>query len=134
MEKIIYHLVDACNSHDAEGVAALYSEDYVGQDVAESHLQYGQPGIRHSVGLYLSAFPDVKLTAEEIIRQDGRAALVWSARGTHLGPLLNIPATGRLVVIRGVSVLTIVNNKISRALYVWDLAGLLRELALLPEL
>ena len=59
---------------------------------------------------------------------------MWTARGTRRGPLLNIPATGRQVEVRGVSVLTYRERKLFRALYLWDLAGLLRDIGLLPSL
>ncbi len=134
MKTIISALIDAWNSHDAERGAALYSEDYQGQDVAEPRAQTGRDGIRQSVSQYVHAFPDIQLRAEKIIEQDDQIALVWSAQGTHLGALLNIPATGRCIAMRGVSVLRVEENQISQALYIWDVAGVLRDMALLPEL
>jgi steroid delta-isomerase-like uncharacterized protein len=83
---------------------------------------------------YFDAFPDLHFTPEEIIVQDDRAVLAWIGRGTHRGKLMNIPATGRSVEIRGVSLLTIKDNQVQRGLYIWDVAGLLRTLGLLPEL
>jgi hypothetical protein len=47
---------------------------------------------------------------------------------------MHIPPTGRKIAVRGISVLTIENGKITRGLYVWDAAGLLRTIGLLPEL
>lgn len=47
---------------------------------------------------------------------------------------MNIPATGRSVKVRGVSMMTIAGGPIQRTWRVWDLAGLLRTLGLLPEL
>ena len=56
------------------------------------------------------------------------------AHGTHLGTLMNIPASGRSVSVRGVSVFTLAAGQVSRATYIWDVAGLLRTIGLLPEL
>jgi hypothetical protein len=47
---------------------------------------------------------------------------------------MNIPPTGRAIVLHGVSLLTVSSGKITRASYLWDVAGLLRCLGLLPEL
>ena len=47
---------------------------------------------------------------------------------------MHIPPTGRKIAVRGISVLTIENEKITSGLYVWDAAGLLRAIGLLPEL
>jgi predicted ester cyclase len=59
---------------------------------------------------------------------------VWTARGTHRGSVMNIPPTGRAINVRGVSVLTIENAQVKNAIYIWDVAGLLRNIGLLPEL
>jgi predicted ester cyclase len=59
---------------------------------------------------------------------------MWNVRGTHQGTLMNIPPTGRQISVRGVSLLTIENAKVRRATYIWDVAGLLRAVGLLPEL
>jgi hypothetical protein len=47
---------------------------------------------------------------------------------------MRIPPTGRSIAVRGTSVLTVESGKIIRGLYVWDVAGLLRSIGLLPEL
>jgi ketosteroid isomerase-like protein len=46
----------------------------------------------------------------------------------------DIPPTGREIEVRGVSLLTVEDGKITHGLNVWDTAGLLRALRLLPEL
>ena len=134
MDTIVIDLIIAWNSHDADRVAALYAEDYVGTDLAEAAPQRGREGIRQSMIRYFQAFPDVHFAVEDTIHNGKRIVLVWSVQGTHTGPLLNIPPTGRRILVRGVSVLSLEAGKISRGLYVWDLAGLLRSMALLPEL
>jgi hypothetical protein len=47
---------------------------------------------------------------------------------------MNIPPTGHMVKVRGTSLIVVEGGKIRRALRIWDLAGLLRDLKLLPEL
>jgi hypothetical protein len=40
---------------------------------------------------------------------------------------------GHDIAVRGTSGLTIDNGKITRRLYIWDVAGILRSTGLLPE-
>jgi steroid delta-isomerase-like uncharacterized protein len=134
MDKLMLDLLSAWNSHDTSLLAALYSEDFEGQDIGEPTPQQGPSGVVQSFSRYLRAFPDIAFCAEESIQAGDRTVLVWSAQGTHLGPLMNIPATGRPIVLRGVSVFTVKAGKISRALHLWDMAGVLRMMMLLPEL
>lgn len=134
IKRLITSLVEAWNIHDADRVASFYAPDYQGMDVGQATPQRGLEGIRASVAHYLRAFPDLQLTGEEVLVEENRAALVWMAQGTHLGPLLNIPATGRAIQVRGVSVLTVERDKITSGLYIWDVAGMLRSIGLLTEL
>ncbi|HUY99818.1 MAG TPA: ester cyclase [Thermomicrobiaceae bacterium] len=131
---IVDALTEAWNSGDPERIADHYAPDYVGIDVAQSTPQLGPEAVRRSVARYREAFPDLRLTTSATVTQDDRIALFWVARGTHRGPLLNIPPTGRAVEVRGVSLLSVSGGKVTEALYVWDLAGLLRDVGLLPDL
>jgi steroid delta-isomerase-like uncharacterized protein len=90
--------------------------------------------VRDAFGRYLEAFPDLKLAVEDTFVQGNRAVQLWNAQGTHSGRFMNIPSTGRTVTVRGVSILTIENSKIKRALHLWDVAEFLRAVRLLPEL
>lgn len=127
-------LTDAWNSHEPQRVAALCAADYQGENVGEATPHCGPKGIAASVATYLTAFPDLRFTVEEVVVQGNRVVQVWRAHATHRGPLMNIPPTGLRIEVRGASVLQYRGNKLYRALYIWDVAGLLREIGLLPEL
>jgi steroid delta-isomerase-like uncharacterized protein len=132
--QLVIELVEAWNSHDLDRAAEFYTDDFEGSDVAQPIPQLGPEGIRQSLTLYFQALPDLHFTAEKIIIQDDQAVLVWTAVGTHGGKVMNIPPTGRPIRVQGVSILTITDSKIKKASYIWDVAGLLRNLGLLPEL
>jgi steroid delta-isomerase-like uncharacterized protein len=132
--RLITDLVDAWNTHDLDQIAAFYAPDYEGVDVAYSTPRRGREDIRQTMARYLQAFPDLRVTIEALIVQDNRAALAWLGRGTHQGKLMNIPPTGREVLVRGTTFFTIHNCHITHGLHVWDVAGALRAIGLLPEL
>ncbi len=131
---LLREVLDAWNAHDADRLAGFYAPEYVGVDVADAAPQTGRPGIRQAALRYFAAFPDLDVRADEMVVEGGRVAVVWTARGTHRGVLMNIPASGRAVEVRGVSVLVVRNQQIARAFTMWDVAGFLRTLGLLPEL
>ena len=127
-------LLDAWNAHNVERIRSFYAPEYEGVDVGQAEPQLGPQGIHQTALRLLQAFPDLRFVEEETVVQDDRAVLVWTAHGTHKGKLMRIPPTEREVVVRGTSLLTVENGKIVRGLYIWDVAGLLRSLGLLPEL
>jgi steroid delta-isomerase-like uncharacterized protein len=132
--ELIRELLEAWNQHDPNRVAKLYAPEYEEEDVAAVGKHRGPNAARGTFILYLRAFPDLTLTAEEALVDGDRVALSWILCGTHRGRLMNIPATGRQVRVRGVSLMTVRDGQIAHTTRVWDLAGLLRTFGLLPEL
>ncbi len=132
--QLLTHLLEAWNAHDLERASALYASDYEGIDVGEARPQHGRQAVRQTLERYFAAFPDLHFTAKDTIIQGNRVAVIWSAQGTHQGHLMNIPPTGRAVTVRGITILTIEGNQARRGIFMWDVAGLLRSLGLLPEL
>lgn len=134
LARLAAQLTDAWNSHDPQRVAALCAADYEGENIGEAAPHRGPEGMAASVAAYLAAFPDIHFTVEDAVIQGERVVQVWRAHATHSGPLMNIPSTGRRIAVRGASLLTFRTGKLLRATYIWDVAGLLREIGLLPEL
>ena len=124
----------AWNSHEIENVLCFYSSQYVGEDVGQAFLLRGHEGIRIMLENYWRAFPDLEFILTDMVVQDSRVVTVWMAEGTHQGTILNIPPTGRRVAVRGVSIIDVRDGLVVRGQYIWDLAGMLRHMGLLPEL
>ena len=134
MSEFLNGFMTAWNAHDARAVAAHYAPDCEDVDIARLMPQYGPDSVRRTLLYYLRAFPDLQVTLDEAIVNDERVAMYWTWTGTHRGTFMNIPATGHHVTVRGSSLVTLKEGKIQRAVRIWDLAGLLRDLKLLPEL
>ena len=131
---ILRGIVDAWNAHELEQIVSFFAPDYEGVDVAQTTAVYGLEGVYASTRLYLDAFPDFHITQERAVIEGDNAVLVWTVCGTHRGKFMHIPPTGRFATVRGVSILTFMDGKIYRGQYMWDVAGLLRAIGLLPEL
>ena len=124
----------AWNSHDMEQVLRFYSSQYIGEDVGQAFLLRGHEGIRTMLENYWQAFPDLEFTVTDTVVHDSRVVNVWMAEGTHQGTIMNIPPTGHRVIVRGVSIIDVEGGLVVRGQYIWDLAGMLRHMRLLPEL
>jgi len=49
-----------------------------------------------------TAFPDLKADLAVMVADEDSIAFAYTLSGTHKGPLMGIPATGKKVSIRGV--------------------------------
>ena len=127
-------LFAAWNAHDITAVLGHYAADYEELDVARAQPVRGHTEVRRLMTYYLRAFPDLSITLDDCLSADDRLALYWTWQGTQRATFMNIPPTGLRVSVRGTSLVVLTEGKIRRAVRIWDLAGLLRDLKLLPEL
>lgn len=130
----ISSLIVAWNSHCMEKVQPFYHFDFEVVDVGQAAPGRGVEGLKQTTAYYWQAFPDLCIIQNDLLVQENEIALFWTATGTHRGAIWNVPATGRYISICGVSHLQLQENKIVKAYVLWDVAGLLRAIKLLPEL
>jgi steroid delta-isomerase-like uncharacterized protein len=127
-------IIDAWNSRTDEEIISFYSPTYVVEDITAGRIREGWEGLKQWTQSVFTAFPNLKYTLITDIEQDDKLVLHWLAKGNHQGPLMKIPATGKNVFIHGMSVLHLENGKVIRGQVMWDLAGVLRQIGLLPEI
>lgn len=132
--QVAHALITAWNAHDPEAIAALYAPDFVGQDVAQAEPHRGPRAMRKLTAFYFRAFPDLHVTLDDLVVEGGRAVLVWTWRGTQRATFMHIPPTGRSVTVAGTTLIYVSAGLIHGGTRIWDLAGLLRGLGLLPDL
>jgi steroid delta-isomerase-like uncharacterized protein len=119
--------IDAYNDRDTEAEAAARTPDFV------AHVP-GAPGPLNSdawVGFAFSfadAFPDLRLTVEEVVADEDRTAARVTFRGTHHGEFQGIPATGRPVTFTSIEFNRMVGGKVAEHWVELDLLGLLGQL------
>jgi steroid delta-isomerase-like uncharacterized protein len=77
-----------------------------------------------------AAFPDIRFTIDDAIEQGDRAAARWTARMTHQGDHLGVPATQKSLTITGMVFVRIADGKIAEGWNNWDQLAMTRELGL----
>jgi predicted ester cyclase len=85
-------------------------------------------GVERFVGQFLLSFPDLQHTVEGMIAEGDQVAVRFSARGTHSGPWLRFPPTGRTIHYTGVTLARIADDKIIEHYTWWDKAALIEQL------
>lgn len=130
-KRILRHYVeDLFNRHDLDELGDWLADGYVyhalGMDVR------GVDGYKATVEPLFVAFPDVRNTMEVVIAEDDLVATRWRARGTHLGPFMGIPATGKSVELTGITIERIAGGKRLEGWGVPDMLGLMRQLGVGP--
>ena len=122
------------NEGKTETVHELLSPDAVavGQAGAEVEL-HGPREFVPFVEQIRRAFPDIKVEVEDAFGAADKVVLRWSARMTHRGDALGIPATGKPVRLTGITIAHIVNGKIVAGWDNWDQLGMLQQIGAYGE-
>jgi len=103
-------------------------------DPITPRLSAGPENMKKIMNLYVSAFPDVKFTLEDLIAEGDRVALRWSATGTHRAGLMGIAATGKQVTVTGTDIYRISGGKVRESWVHWDTLGFIQQLGAVPRL
>ena len=108
----------------------VYEEMWNRADPSIAAEIFARPeGVERFVSQFLLSFPDLQHTIEDILEEDDRVAVRFSARGTHTGPWLHFTPTGRAIEYTGVTLARIAGGKISEHHTWWDKAGLIVQLS-----
>src|ERR1700747_884485 len=112
----------------------LFTPNYTHHDSSSPDFGHGPESERKRATLYRTAFPDLRLTIEDLIAEGDTVMARWSCHGTHKGDLNGIAPTGKPFTIPGVTIARFVNGKLSEGYVNWDALGLMQQLGVVPEL
>ena len=88
----------------------------------------GREDWRNAIAMYLGAFPDSRVTYDELIATKDIVIGRWSATATHTGPLPGVTPTGKPIAIGGITIYRLVDGKILEAWEQLDLLGMWEQL------
>ena len=91
-------------------------------------------GLKGAIASLRAPFPDLNLTIEEIIVSGDKTWARITGRGTHQGPFLGRPPTGKTFAITVIDICRFENNKIAEHWGVADRLSQLAQIGLLPRL
>jgi steroid delta-isomerase-like uncharacterized protein len=111
----------------------IYAADYVGHDPSNPEDVRGLQAAKRAASDYRKAFPDLRVSVEDLIAEGDRVAARLRFRGTHLGELDGIAPTGKRVDCTGIVVSRIEEGKISEDWANFDDLGMMQQLGLIPE-
>src|SRR5688572_33052044 len=93
---------EAFNAGNIRILPELIAPDHVSHLPTGDH--YGPEGVRIDISCFRTAFPDMHIQIEEFIEAKERTVYRFTARGTHDGPFMGVPASGRKVEIQGIGI------------------------------
>jgi len=112
----------------------LFAPNYAHHDPSTPDVGRGPESEKKRATLYRTAFPDLRLTIEDIIAEGETVMVRWSCRASHKGDFGGIAPTGKQFNISGMTITRLSNGKMAEGWVNWDALGLMQQLGAVPEL
>ena len=107
-------------------------DDFVAPDFVDHSTSPGsspdRDGLKQGAAGFLAAVPDGYHKVEDLVAEGDRVVARVRGYGTHLGELMGVPATGKMVTATGIVIWRIADGKIVERWSVLDALGLMRQL------
>jgi len=116
------------NQGKFEVAAEIYAQDFVNHGLTRDiGLKEDQDAARG----WKSAAPDLKMTVDKLLADGEFVVALWHGEGTNTGTGNGLPATGKRISGRGITIWRIVDGKIREEWSQFDQTRLLLQLGLL---
>lgn len=120
------------NERDYDRGASLATGDAEFVEVATDERYHGSEGLREEYEKWAKAFPDGRIEFSKTVASGDSAVIESTFRGTHTGPLGDVPPTGKSLTFDFCSVVEVRDGKIARVRHYHDTATILQQLGLMP--
>jgi len=121
------------NKGDLAVIDELVSEKYVGTEPMIGDVR-GLAALRDQVQMFRTAFPDLRITIEDVGMSGDRVFMRWTGRGTHRGALMGIPPSNNRGEVRGISVQRVAGGKIVEQYESYDSLRLMQIIGAVPSM
>jgi steroid delta-isomerase-like uncharacterized protein len=127
-------LHDATNTGDAELISKTIDE-LVEPDVlirTPSPVETtGAKAIKEVFARLLQAFPDLRITVEDLIAEGDKVVSRNSVTGTHQGEYVGLPPTGKTVTYSEIFVFRFINGRIAETWGIVDVFSQMQQLGVI---
>lgn len=125
---VVRRWIDGWNTQGVEAVDELFSPDFQDRQLAPDGGAVTLDSFKERLRTLDSMIGPGDFEEQEMIAEGDRVMVRWVLRGTHSGPFLGLPATGRTFSVDGVNIFRISGGRIAERWSFFDLTALLAQL------
>jgi steroid delta-isomerase-like uncharacterized protein len=125
---------DLISEGDIDGFGALVADDFVEHEEAPG-LPATKEGVLTLFHGYRAAFPDLRMTVEDVIAQGDKSVARVTTTGTQTGEWMGMPASGKKVEVHLIDIMRFDDEgRICEHWGVMDMLSMLQQLGVVPEM
>ena len=120
------------NAGDIDGFAKNLAEDFVEHEETPG-LAPTKAGVIHFFRMQLAAFPDLRMSVEDIVANGDKVVARVAFSGTNRGAFMAMPATGKSVNVQLIDMFRFTDNGLVREHWgVLDALAMMQQLGVVP--
>ena len=129
----IRRFYDLINADDIDAFGALLADDFVEHEETAG-LAPTKEGVMAFFRANRAAFPDMRMDAQDVFASGDRVAARVRLTGTHRGPFMGMPATGKQVDIQLIDIMRMGDDGLCHEHWgVLDALAMMQQLGAVPE-
>ena len=133
VEEVERRFFEAQNQHSTDAIDKVLAANLVDHTPIPGFAA-DRNGLKEFFRMSFAAFPDLHNSNEDMIISGDKVAVRFASRGTHKGPFMGIPATGKRITITGMATNRMAGGQIVENWVSLDLFGLLQQLGAIPPM
>lgn len=128
----IRRLYDLINAGDMTGFGRQLSDDFIEHEAVPG-LPPTKAGVLQYFAAMKEAFPDLKMVVDDVIANGDKAVARLHVSGTHKGPFMGMPATGKSVTVKLIDITRFTDDGRAREHWgVADMLSMMQQLGAVP--
>ena len=125
-------LFELLSAGDIDGFGEHVADDFVEHEEMPG-LEPSKEGVKQMFRMYLAAFPDLRMEAEDVLVDGDKVVARVRATGTHRGEFMGMPATGKSVDVQLIDIIRFGDDGLAREHWgVFDALGMMQQLGAIP--
>jgi len=125
-------LYDLLNAGDVDGFGDLLADDFVDHEELPG-LAPTKEGVKAFFRMYIAAFPDLRMFAEDVLTSGEKVIARVRATGTHRGEFMGMSATGKAVDVQLIDIIRFGDDGLAYEHWgVFDSMTMMQQLGALP--
>jgi steroid delta-isomerase-like uncharacterized protein len=128
---IVLRLEELWNTGNLSIADEVFASDFVNNDPSRPDVT-DLDGYKTYVTDTRFAFPDFKVTIDDILAEEDKVAARYTVSGTHEKDFPGLPATGKKATWTGINIYRLSSGKIAEVWWSKDGLTMLQELGVIP--
>ena len=125
-------MYDLLNAGDVDGFGDVLADDFVEHEELPG-LEPGKEGVKTFFRMYTAAFPDLRMSAEDVLASGDKVVARARATGMQQADFMDIPATGKSIDVQLIDIIRFGDDGRAREHWgIFDQLAMMQQLGAIP--